>query len=223
MFAGAVFVVVVGGMVTLGRLALRNAVLSTQRTQAMNLAQEGIETVRQMRDTAWVDGILNPDAAKDWLAYTHNCYDPTKGAGSRTNYQPINPGVSYATCYDTVSTAPINQFGLMTAATDCTGTISPGSKADTCIQLVDENGKPDPTGPPWYRRTIRFEVVPNTANAAGFPGLQLLEPDTNNQPLLSTGIEQYQFINVVVTVEWMAFDRSWSINLETMLTNWRGR
>ncbi len=228
MFAGAVFVVVVGGMVTLGRLALRNAALATQRTQAMNLAQEGIETVRQMRDTAWIDDLIYQEdgsTVKDWQTYVHDCYNQSTDAGDKLKFRPIAFNTQYAICYDTLGNPPLNRYGLMPIAANCQD-ISVGNKADSCIRLLDDLNQHDPGSPPYYRRTIEFRAVPATTASGGsleFPGLQLLESDADNQSILSLDAEPYHFVNVIVTIEWTAFDRPWSVKLETMLTNWRGK
>ncbi len=41
--------------------AIHNGILSLNRTNAYQLAQEGVELVRQMRDTTYIDGVVN-----DW-------------------------------------------------------------------------------------------------------------------------------------------------------------
>jgi type II secretory pathway pseudopilin PulG len=60
----SVIILVVGGTVTLGNSALRNNTISQERTVAYNLAREGVEVVRQIRDTKWING--TPDSWADF-------------------------------------------------------------------------------------------------------------------------------------------------------------
>lgn len=60
--AAGILIIVIGATVTLANMAVKNSVISMDRTQAYNLAREGMELVRSIRDTAWIDG--NPTT--DW-------------------------------------------------------------------------------------------------------------------------------------------------------------
>jgi len=60
--ASGVLIMVITSSVALSRMAIRSNVVSLERVQAYNLAQEGIEKVRQVRDTNWVD----KDPVTDW-------------------------------------------------------------------------------------------------------------------------------------------------------------
>jgi len=53
--AVGVLIIAVGSTAFLNRLIVRNSVLSLDRTQAYNLAQQGIEGVRAIRDTNWLN------------------------------------------------------------------------------------------------------------------------------------------------------------------------
>ncbi len=55
LIASMILIVVVGSAVALGHASLRSSALAAEKTAAYNLAQEGIEQVRNIRDTAWVD------------------------------------------------------------------------------------------------------------------------------------------------------------------------
>ena len=62
--SAGILATVVGASVGLLNSSLHRAVLAGQRSQAMNLAQEGIELVRAMRDTTYVDQVAN-----EWTAF----------------------------------------------------------------------------------------------------------------------------------------------------------
>lgn len=51
-----ILVTIMGSMVTVGQTALGSTGQLQMRAQAYYLAQEGIEAVRQIRDTNWIDG-----------------------------------------------------------------------------------------------------------------------------------------------------------------------
>jgi len=51
-----ILALVVGGVVGLGNISVKNSVISADRTVAYNLAQEGKEELKQIRDSKWVDG-----------------------------------------------------------------------------------------------------------------------------------------------------------------------
>ena len=56
LLAGVIIIIVLSSLVVVARNALDNSVLLQQRAQATYLAQEGIELVRQIRDTNYIDG-----------------------------------------------------------------------------------------------------------------------------------------------------------------------
>lgn len=61
----AIFCVILGALVWIWRVAMADNIRSQQRAQATYLAQEGIEVVRQIRDSNWIDG----DPATTWEAF----------------------------------------------------------------------------------------------------------------------------------------------------------
>jgi hypothetical protein len=67
---------VVSSIISLGRIVTRNSVLSAERTQAYNLAQQSIEIVREMRDTIWIDEVKQTDWA-EWNYDVPSTIDPT--------------------------------------------------------------------------------------------------------------------------------------------------
>lgn len=57
--AAGVLTLVLAGVVSLGRISLRLATVNQTRTQAFQIAQEGMEGVRAIRDTNMLDGDNN--------------------------------------------------------------------------------------------------------------------------------------------------------------------
>lgn len=219
LFSTSIFIVVVGSLVALSRISLRNSVLAAHRTQAVNLAQDGLETVRQMRDTAWLSRTSrtqNANTAADWLTYP-NC---------QGQFATVVVNQEYEICYD----ATLQQFGLRTAST----AFDPNRTDEHAyIVLKTSSGEPDPGSPLYWRRTVRFEAVPsgneicdNQQNVAR-TGLQLLAPkeglndETKICPL--ENVEPHHAIKVKASVAWTDFDKEWTAELETMLTNWRSK
>ncbi len=54
--SAVIIITILMALVFVGKTALANSVYIQQRAQATFLAQEGIEHVRQIRDTNWIDG-----------------------------------------------------------------------------------------------------------------------------------------------------------------------
>lgn len=230
LFATAIFIIVVGSLVTLSRMSLRNAALAAHRTQATNLAQDGLETIRQMRDTGWM-ARKGQQASDDWLTYSissrSTVQDPTCSAGiPGSNFSRPQIGRNYEICYNTIA----QTFGLRyhTPSTD------PAQINGANIALVTSDGNIDPAGPAFYRRTVRFEEVPTPAfqtcgtSLQEYVGLQLLAPNSEGVICTVKDYETYQgrplyAVKVTSTVTWREFDRDWSVSLDTILTNWRTR
>jgi len=55
LIASAIITVILAALTMTGRATLNSSSYLQERTQALYLAQEGIESVRQMRDSAWID------------------------------------------------------------------------------------------------------------------------------------------------------------------------
>lgn len=62
LIASTVIVIILFALTSAGKNALAGSTGTQQRAQALNLAQEGVELVRQIRDTNWIDG----NNATDW-------------------------------------------------------------------------------------------------------------------------------------------------------------
>jgi len=56
LIASTIIAMVLSALTAAGRSSLRGSTYTLERAQATNLAQEGIEIVRQIRDTYWIDG-----------------------------------------------------------------------------------------------------------------------------------------------------------------------
>jgi hypothetical protein len=54
--ASFVLIMIITSSVTLTRMAIKSSVLNLDRVQAYNLAEEGAEITRHIRDTGWING-----------------------------------------------------------------------------------------------------------------------------------------------------------------------
>lgn len=59
LISGVIIIIVLGALVILARNAINNSQYVQERSQAVNLAQEGIEIVRQIRDSSYIDSKSN--------------------------------------------------------------------------------------------------------------------------------------------------------------------
>lgn len=55
LISGTIIIIILGALVTIARSALTNAKYMQERAQAISLAAEAIETVRQIRDSNYID------------------------------------------------------------------------------------------------------------------------------------------------------------------------
>jgi len=83
LIAAMILIVVSAGVVVLTFLNLRNAVINKHRLQATWLAQQGIEGLRQIRDTHWID--QNPN----------NYWDTDAVGSNKSIVSGINQGLIY--------------------------------------------------------------------------------------------------------------------------------
>lgn len=102
LIASSIIVVILASLVGMGQLALSNSVRMQERAQATRLAQEGIEIVRQIRDTNWVDG----NSVSEWNSWQHTNNTP--------NWSSASDG-DYIVSFDSQNnyTAPHNQPDVM--------------------------------------------------------------------------------------------------------------
>lgn len=73
LIASTIVIVILGALTAVGRSALRGSDTIQERTQAAYLAQEGIEIVRQIRDTNWID--LDNTTSWDSLVWNNDMFD----------------------------------------------------------------------------------------------------------------------------------------------------
>jgi type II secretory pathway pseudopilin PulG len=211
LLATTIFMVVIGSMVTLNQMAVRNAVLANHRTQAYNLAEDALETVRQMRDTNWIHGpnaAGTLDSSNRWLAMVHDCGAAASATVRKDAYTTVVPNQEYKICFDDKVGIDGGRYGLVRVA----------SSADQeAIQLgtgPKEAVVADP-GSPTYLRKLRFET-PSQNDIA------LLQEDAQGKVSVSNGTTAVHAIKVTVTVTWKDFDKDWSADISTILTNWKG-
>lgn len=85
LLAGVIIIIMLAGLVTLGKTVLNNLNLSAERAAATFLAQQGIELTRQIRDTNYVDG--NNTTQWNSLVYNGLSWEqPTSGAKYAINW-----------------------------------------------------------------------------------------------------------------------------------------
>lgn len=70
LIAASLLIIIVGSVVGLSRMTLKNNMLSSEKIQAYNLVREGLEIIRSLRDTNWID--VSPEST--WL---DNICNPT--------------------------------------------------------------------------------------------------------------------------------------------------
>jgi type II secretory pathway pseudopilin PulG len=61
LLAGVIIITVLGALVFLAKNTINNTTYNQQRTEALFLAQQGIEMVRQIRDSNYIDGNSNTE------------------------------------------------------------------------------------------------------------------------------------------------------------------
>lgn len=91
LIASVIIVMVIFALTAAGRNSLFSTEYMSQQAQATYLAQEGIETVRQIRDTKWLDGQNgNNNANWDYWDCDTSVSTPVFGAVVPGNYYKIN-------------------------------------------------------------------------------------------------------------------------------------
>lgn len=215
LLATAIFIVVVGSVVALSRLSLRNAILSTHRTQATNLAEDALEALRQMRDTNWIDGPTALEDSDRWKAFVHACDNQAGGTGvnadcgNESAFTVPTFQVPYRLAFDTL----INRFGVIA--------VNPTDTASNPPIILDPASNQSSAAGAQFTRTIIFEPVDSTIASDPTKGLQIITGNDQNMPQIQAGVEPIHFISARVIVSWKDFDQSWSVELKTLLTNWQ--
>lgn len=80
-----IIITILAALVFISHAAINNSTYTQQRAQATYLAQEGIEQVRQIRDTNWIDG----SSTTQWNSLVWDSSTPRKLIST------ITPNVSY--------------------------------------------------------------------------------------------------------------------------------
>lgn len=148
LLSSGILVVTIAAVITLGSIATRGSVLNQSRIQAYNLAQEGMEAVRAIRDTNYID----QDTNTNWDT---GLIDTTTLDNCDVEYGDYTP--------------PLSSIAQKRWKIVCTGTTSPD---------------------PRFTRKVNISPVADSKR-------------------------------VDVTVSWDEFGRKHSVNLNTILTNWR--
>jgi Tfp pilus assembly protein PilV len=106
LIAAMILIVVSAGVVVLTFLNLRNAVINKHRLQATWLAQQGVEGLRQIRDTHWIDSV----ATNYWDTDDNNL----------KNISPSVKGINYDTTDGWTISSSSNTFtdALISSSTD---------------------------------------------------------------------------------------------------------
>lgn len=99
--SAVIIIIVLSALVFIGNAALSNSVYTQQRAQAIYLAQEGIEQVRQMRDTNWIDG----NNSTQWNALLWN--------SGKTALTDITPALGNTLDVQKGSAPMANRYGLV--------------------------------------------------------------------------------------------------------------
>jgi type II secretory pathway pseudopilin PulG len=186
------------GSIGLAVYAFSNSAISQNEIIATNLAREGIEVVRSMRDSNWLAGDVSSDASFN----LQSCSD----IGGRACYPNVYAGPTY------VLDEGQHQVKLDTS----TGTWSienVPSPADYRLFLqTDGSYTSDPNGLSSFSRMIDF--VKNTA-----------APYTPNNPaLIVKSVVVWNAKNCPVipaSVDLLSFNTSCRLVVEEHLTNWK--
>lgn len=83
LIAATIIAVILGALVAAGQAALRALANQEQRLQAAGFAQEGLEIVRQMRDSNWIDG----KSATEWDFIARDTMDQPVALSNLTPYR----------------------------------------------------------------------------------------------------------------------------------------
>ena len=121
----AIICVILGALIWIGRAAAANNVRSQQRAQATYLAQEGIEVVRQIRDSNWIDGSsatswenMELDVANSKLIQPSEFFSPKKDClRFKTDFSLGRFALKFLSAHDDCSTLPASDFSTADSMT----------------------------------------------------------------------------------------------------------
>lgn len=206
LLAGLIIIMMLSALVVVARAAIESNIYVQQRFQATFLAQEGMERVRHIRDTSYVDG----DYTSKWNTFFAECPQQTIPA------DPAPACVSTSTLWQTIDTAKTYMIDFVPI-----DNLSPPAPANMrfilcehskCVHkilfLADvyETG----AGGTRYRRRVKLKQV-NPPHGNLLPAIGGTDPNPD-------GKNAYK---VTVSVEWDYQGIPKEVDIEELLTNSR--
>ncbi len=229
----AIFIMVMGITAALGLASYSLGASTSIRKQivGIGLAREGMEAVKNMRDTNWLNGELSTNCHNyEDLTTTGACYrdwlNPVSGTGYDFRMTPLLPGVprEYRLTFDGTADSSNDFWSL-----DFPDPGSPGG-----FELADPWGLFLTDGDPGLGFYVPSGVVPGILEHSGFYRKITITPDVTrpfNQQTFS--LAQHDWPRLLVTTQVWWTDKKcpeitdWpgenmcSIQLQTYLTNWK--
>ncbi|MCL5410331.1 MAG: hypothetical protein M1324_00550 [Patescibacteria group bacterium] len=120
-----IIITILMALVFVGRTALANSAYSQEKAQAVYVAQEGIEIVRQIRDTNWIDG----DNTTGWNSLT--------SLAGTNNYKVNFSSSKYSLVLGSDSVTVNNMAFIRTIKIESVGSLLPGTGASTDVHPTD--------------------------------------------------------------------------------------
>lgn len=137
--SSVIIITILSVLVFIGRLALANSLYAQEKAQAIYLAQEGIEIVRQIRDTNWTD--RNNATQFDDIAWNN----------TNSALVPATSGTIYYPLFNTIN--GFKRWGLK----------NKGSSTDTDVPITDSSLGSTQT----YKREIKIENTGSLLTGSG--------------------------------------------------------
>ncbi|MCL5795075.1 MAG: hypothetical protein M1338_01840 [Patescibacteria group bacterium] len=192
--AVSIMIIIVSGAAILEKNAIRNSVLASERTQAYNLAREGVEAVRAIRDSAWIDGTAKLPNWWQGLFVTGDHKVSLEGSKWALDAPPI-PERPYGNIPDQLAT----QAGL---------TPTPqGEKID-----LDKMN---------FYRIVNFTPVP-LASPYFTNIYSIADPkDSDHQVIPPDIFSSFYMVRVSVTVVWQSYGKANTVSNSEYLTDWK--
>ncbi len=194
----AIFVVAIGSSVATSLIvtAFQSNSFSRDNLIALNLAEEGLEAMRSIRDTNWLKYAFDKDTCWNVMPEVPDC----------TQNSPIITPGSYVVELDQnylwKLRAIANDLNLEQA--------SPGNDAYR-LKIVDRDGNhfysPDVLMSPYQ------EIFTDPQNGRFYRMVQITNVDTSTGPATS--------MNIRSTVQWISQGKAHSISLDSILTNYQ--
>lgn len=132
--SGAIITIILSSLVVLGRSSLTSSEVAAERSEATYMAQAALETVRQIRDTNWIDA----DPATSWDTL---CFDVV--ASVRKHRCEALPDKTYQAYFETTE----HRYFLKSAPTPRVTDRHDNIAYTTEIKLLLPSSAPDPILP----------------------------------------------------------------------------